>query len=532
MRIVQLLLLLLFSSALTAQVTYRIPADSVKIYKRDSTNAELIIENATRDTSGFLFNKGNGRTEFRRALKKINDSTYLVGVDTLRLLSGSGGGATDTTSLSNRINQKVNISDTAAMLDPYLRKIDTTGKWISAGWLSSLMKYADTTAMLSPYLRKADTAAMLAPYLRSSDAIKWHLINGANNLGSGAQIFKDTSGNKINLRSLTAGWGLTANQNTNDVEYKADSNLVASKARVKHVADSLGYIISGESVAWGTYAQRVALTGLTYGQRFYQTNERVGLWVYEYGEWVHYPPVSTTRYSSMRFPGALSTSTSGSGSAAGYGTNGASFKMSGGYAYVATGTTSTGYGVAYATKTTATNTDIPADSADNGFKMVLVGKIALLAAPTSGEDFRFNFGTRNPFSTAVNDSTGYGYVFSIANYRNSSFIECYTSSRGPTTQTTTTSVPISSAVFPLVSGYPNDFTSVSEGFITFVLVYNTRRCDYYINGTLVATHTLSGTRSNDQGVNDWVLSIAKTTGTSNRFALLESVYGYIIKDNF
>ena len=31
----------------------------------------------------------------------------------------------DTTSLSNRINQKLNISDTASMLNPYLRKIDT-----------------------------------------------------------------------------------------------------------------------------------------------------------------------------------------------------------------------------------------------------------------------------------------------------------------------------------------------------------------------------------------------------------------------
>jgi hypothetical protein len=32
---------------------------------------------------------------------------------------------TDTTSLSNRINAKVNISDTANMLNPYLRKVDT-----------------------------------------------------------------------------------------------------------------------------------------------------------------------------------------------------------------------------------------------------------------------------------------------------------------------------------------------------------------------------------------------------------------------
>jgi hypothetical protein len=37
----------------------------------------------------------------------------------------------DTTSLSNRINLKLNISDTASMLSPYLRKVDTTNKFVT-----------------------------------------------------------------------------------------------------------------------------------------------------------------------------------------------------------------------------------------------------------------------------------------------------------------------------------------------------------------------------------------------------------------
>ncbi len=41
------------------------------------------------------------------------------------------GVITDTTSLSNRINLKLNISDTASMLSPYLRKIDTTNKYVT-----------------------------------------------------------------------------------------------------------------------------------------------------------------------------------------------------------------------------------------------------------------------------------------------------------------------------------------------------------------------------------------------------------------
>lgn len=44
----------------------------------------------------------------------------------------SGGGATDTTSLSNRINLKLNISDTASMLSKYLRKTDTTNKFVNS----------------------------------------------------------------------------------------------------------------------------------------------------------------------------------------------------------------------------------------------------------------------------------------------------------------------------------------------------------------------------------------------------------------
>lgn len=47
-----------------------------------------------------------------------------------KLSLSSSVSSTDTTSLSNRINLKLNISDTAAMLADYLRKIDTTGKWV------------------------------------------------------------------------------------------------------------------------------------------------------------------------------------------------------------------------------------------------------------------------------------------------------------------------------------------------------------------------------------------------------------------
>ena len=80
----QLLILLssvILVSRANAQYVYTIKADSVKLTACDST--ELIIENHTQGVPGFLFNTGNGRTIFKRAVMRLDDSTYVVGVDTL-----------------------------------------------------------------------------------------------------------------------------------------------------------------------------------------------------------------------------------------------------------------------------------------------------------------------------------------------------------------------------------------------------------------------------------------------------------------
>lgn len=85
-------LILLFSIAFaTSQVmaqknVYQIRADSVRIYSGCDT-AELIIENRTKDTLGFLFNKGKGRTEFRKLrLQTVGSNAIAItGQDTLQL---------------------------------------------------------------------------------------------------------------------------------------------------------------------------------------------------------------------------------------------------------------------------------------------------------------------------------------------------------------------------------------------------------------------------------------------------------------
>lgn len=89
-KILFLLLLFCMKQSLFAQYVYTIKADSVKITNSCDT-AELIIENHTQTVPGFLFNKGRGRTEFRRGLYQLNDSLYLLGGDTLNLFWALNG---------------------------------------------------------------------------------------------------------------------------------------------------------------------------------------------------------------------------------------------------------------------------------------------------------------------------------------------------------------------------------------------------------------------------------------------------------
>jgi len=71
---------------------YQIRADTVRIYNVCDT-AELVLENRTKDTLGFLFNKGKGRTEFRRlGLERIGASQLAIkGQDTIDLNFSSYG---------------------------------------------------------------------------------------------------------------------------------------------------------------------------------------------------------------------------------------------------------------------------------------------------------------------------------------------------------------------------------------------------------------------------------------------------------
>jgi len=81
------LLIFFFSINTYSQYVHKIKADSVLI-TNDSCTAELNLENSTKNVNGFLYNKGKGRTEFRKGLIKIDDTLYIIGNDTLNIAKG------------------------------------------------------------------------------------------------------------------------------------------------------------------------------------------------------------------------------------------------------------------------------------------------------------------------------------------------------------------------------------------------------------------------------------------------------------
>lgn len=79
---------ILIGVAASAQFTYKIKADTLLV-TNDSCTAELALENSTKHIKGFLYNYGKGRTHFVPALTKVNDTTYVIGVDTMKLRATS-----------------------------------------------------------------------------------------------------------------------------------------------------------------------------------------------------------------------------------------------------------------------------------------------------------------------------------------------------------------------------------------------------------------------------------------------------------
>ena len=152
---------------------------------------------------------------------------------------------TDTASLSNRINAKIGTTDTASLLNPYLRKSDTISL---SNRINGKLSLTDTSAMLNPYLRKVDTLSlnnrlnnkinisdtsfMLASYLRKIDTLSLSTrINGKVNIS-------DTS-NMLSVYLRKADTISLNNRIATKVNISDTSSMLASYLRKGDTANML-----------------------------------------------------------------------------------------------------------------------------------------------------------------------------------------------------------------------------------------------------------------------------------------------------
>jgi hypothetical protein len=117
-----IIFLLLFAAIKVAgQTTGYLRFDTVLIYKQGGT-AELVLMNKTKDSLGVLVNYYGGRTRFMRS-RAINDSTIVVGLDTMTIRGASGSNYWELDGSNNLVNKS--FPGTKIEIDKRLSGLDS-----------------------------------------------------------------------------------------------------------------------------------------------------------------------------------------------------------------------------------------------------------------------------------------------------------------------------------------------------------------------------------------------------------------------
>jgi hypothetical protein len=160
----------------------------------------------------------------------------------------------DTASLSNRINLKLNIADTASMLTPYAKSAAVNLKLNISDTATMLSNYAKTSAV-NLKLNIADTASMLSAYARSaavtsSLALKQNLVTLTTTGTNDASTFNQSTG-ALNIPSYAtvSSYGKNATR---------DSTILLLSNGTRYAAkDSVG---GGGGSGWGLTGNASAVT--------------------------------------------------------------------------------------------------------------------------------------------------------------------------------------------------------------------------------------------------------------------------------
>ena len=246
-RNVILAILLLVSVSGLAQIQTNIIGDSVKI-KSNTGTGELILENSTKNVNGFLYNKGNGRTEFRKALIKVNDSIYLVGTDTLNLNTYASGKGWKTTG-----NAGTNpVSNFVGTLDSNGFVVRTNNMQRLSVWADGTVNIAGSDTTTKPVFRfypngdfsSSSTNRIETSQVYNENGLRFHKKLGILEIGTSNYL--DTSLGISQGRFGTSAILVNSDSN-NTIKGRLISAIIAGDGIVIDSASQVNWsLISGE----------------------------------------------------------------------------------------------------------------------------------------------------------------------------------------------------------------------------------------------------------------------------------------------
>lgn len=252
MKKITIILFLLCAAVFTqAQRPTQILADTVILYSNNAAKGSTLqIKNLTKDTLGFLYNTGNGKTIFKRAAIKLNDSTYVIGADTIKIKTLATAltlqqvtdyGNTTTNDITiNNLYANAGISTTQISSGDYLIRTMT-----SNGFADSLRGYiqGDSLSNTDLHWQLPDSSGTFVLSINGNKPDKYGNVTGLFGGGgsgtdtitnAGFSMSKTILANAITL-NFDSSTGFHT-QNYNDLRYgslsQQNANIAAIAQRV------------------------------------------------------------------------------------------------------------------------------------------------------------------------------------------------------------------------------------------------------------------------------------------------------------
>lgn len=162
----------------------------------DTSDRYLVLQTSSAYNTPSIYFQNKAKTQYLLQQDSIGGYVFLPrqdgGIDTLATSKDVRNSTFDSTSLSNRINLKLSISDTATMLSPYLKNIDTlnlsnrintklTASDTTNKWVTSVTKLNDSTIRVIK--NSTTTDITLTPSSTTTSATRL-ITNVYNNTGS------------------------------------------------------------------------------------------------------------------------------------------------------------------------------------------------------------------------------------------------------------------------------------------------------------------------------------------------------------